>query len=821
MSRVSVRLTADRTTIGLDVSRLLVDNAAQAETMIEDNPATVHSPIGDAVLDTEGAAVGVVRMDPAQSYVDVPALLKEVIDAGSEAAWQAIRQRIDYTYESLDAALSPLREETEFDSMLREELARGKKLLLKPNLVNPMCIDPREHGPGLGYSTCTAWPFVAAVMRWLHDKAGVSYHRMALGEAATGMSAASGYFTQLWGEAVTREAVIEGRSGDFYGGWGFYFVRKYLAETHDPSHDDDPMNGYDDSVAGSYVPPGLAMDRLPVYDLNRIQDVPGRRRSVPVADGANFKEITLHKAIVGGDPSNAQDMRDYPGCLLVNLPKLKVHQIALFTNAIKNLGIGLYPMEAAAASDPSSTGWMYSSPRRAIPGMKARIPHAVWAADVDEESGRPNSMRKTAGIDGTMVDIIKAVTGQGVRILSIVDAVEAVNFDHTLTNLAERVPEGYAFASLDVLALDVLCARYMFNTAPMAEARRLVGDGRTPSEWLQRVPLPVVEGPNIVTAEGFDSPLSRYALFDYAEKRGIGRPAYHVLGRDVRQGGRMASLEGHLGKVSDGAFSEMITNTLYYDRSKLLWDLQGTVMAYARANDALTGSTFHQQFLDAFDENGDGVIDYDETGKKGLVDFQVYAGAYAVHLMGSERYGGLRGFFVMRTNALRWADAALNVEGLDFLKEYVDSSLVVVGLILSQMEIEGADPVFPTMTWGKGKWPSMQAARFLAVGSMIYGLGYPFLTTVDSLFGVAFQYADKMFNNSRYTGDFETVSDPVSTLATEYIQATDGGAQPLPFLLYVPVGYGNVLGRQMPNVQETQDASKVFRVEFDGGVESW
>ncbi|MCJ7491437.1 MAG: hypothetical protein MUP15_04700, partial [Dehalococcoidia bacterium] len=246
--------------------------------MPEDNAATVHSPIGEVALDSGGVAVGVVRMDPRQSYADLPELLKEVIDTGSDAAWQAIRQRTDYTYDALDAALSPLRGEAGFDAMLRDELARGKKLLLKPNLVNPICIDPREHGLGLGYTTCTAWPFVAALMRRLHDDLGVSYHQIALGEAATAMSAASGYFTQLRGKPVTREAVIEGRSGDFYGGWGFYFVRRYLAETHDPSHADDPMKGYDDSVAGNYLPPGRAMDRLPAYDLNRIQDMPGTGR---------------------------------------------------------------------------------------------------------------------------------------------------------------------------------------------------------------------------------------------------------------------------------------------------------------------------------------------------------------------------------------------------------------------------------------------------------------------------------------------------------------------------------------------------------------
>ncbi len=784
-------------------------------------PETVQSSIGEAALDSEGATVAVVRLDPARSYVDTPELLQRVINDRDEAAWRAIVERIDYTYFCLDGALKPFCEEADLAEMLRVELSTGKKLLLKPNLVNPVAIDPREHGRGLGYACCTAWPFVAAVMRWLHDRLDVSYHQMALGEAATAMSAAAAYATRLFDREVTREAIMEGRIDDSYGGWGFYFVRQYLAQTHNPSHSDDPMRGYDDSVSGNYLPPGRAMDRLPLYDLNRIQDVPERGRRVPVPDGANFQSITLHKAIVGGEPSDEADRRDYPGCVLLSLPKLKVHNIALFTNAIKNLGIGLYPMEAAADGDRASTDWLYASPGLPVPGMKSRLPHQVWTAAVDDQTGRPHSVRRTAGINGTMVDIIKAVQTQGVRVLSIVDAIEAVNNDHSLDATAIRVPEGLAFAGLDVVALDLLCARYMFNMLPMAESRRLVAEGRARSEWLQRVPLPAVDGANIVSTEGYDSPLSRHVLFEYAERRGIGRQAYHVVGRHVWQGGRLASLQGHLGKVEDGRFTELLTQTLYFDQLKLLWDLQTTVLGYAAANDALNGTGYRQQFLDAFDENGDGVIDYEEMGRKGIVDFQIHAAAYGVHLMGSEEHGMLRGFFALRANALRWADASFNPDGLDFLKDYVDSSSALAGLTMSQMDMEGGDPFVPSMTWGKGKWPSMQMARFMTIGSILYGMGFPFMTTVDSIYGVAFQYADKAFNGSSYTGEVETMSDPASTAAIDYVQAVSAGAKPLPFRLYVPSGFGQVLGKPMPNVEETADPQKLLRAEFGGGKEVW
>ena len=113
-------------------------------------------------------------------------------------------------------------------------------------------------GPGRSAKVNTEWPFVAALMRWFHDKVGVSYHKMALGEAGTCMPAVAGLYSMFHpeGKAVATEAAIEGRSGDFYGGWGFYFARKYLADSLEPGRDDDPMKGYEESVEGTYIPPG-------------------------------------------------------------------------------------------------------------------------------------------------------------------------------------------------------------------------------------------------------------------------------------------------------------------------------------------------------------------------------------------------------------------------------------------------------------------------------------------------------------------------------------------------------------------------------------
>ena len=67
----------------------------------------------------------------------------------------------------------------------------------------------------------------------------------------------------------------------------------------------------------------------------------------------------------------------------------------------------------------------------------------------------------------------------------------------------------------------------------------------------------------------------------------------------------------------NGTFSDLTTDTLYYDVFKMPWDLQRTTFAYMDAVDQLTGSSLKKMFLKAHDENGDGVVTYEEFGKKG------------------------------------------------------------------------------------------------------------------------------------------------------------------------------------------------------------
>jgi hypothetical protein len=287
----------------------------------------VDSQLGKRNVDSEGAPISGVRMDVSKAYAGVPGLLQKAINKtdtparaeikGSYAgvpemlqkvvyendavSWAEIKNKIDYIYTNLDYVLTELDREIGFGSEVLSQIKLGKKLLFKPNLVSPMVIDPTTHGEGPGAPICTEWPLVAALMRWFHDKRDIDYHKMALGEASATTFLFAVNFSKASGKTISTEAVFEGRSEDFYGGWGFFFVRKYLSERHPASHKDDPMKGYEDSVAGRFISPGRAGDRLMVYDLNKVQDDISKGRTVAVPDGANFKEITLHKAIIGGE----------------------------------------------------------------------------------------------------------------------------------------------------------------------------------------------------------------------------------------------------------------------------------------------------------------------------------------------------------------------------------------------------------------------------------------------------------------------------------------------------------------------------------------
>ncbi|MCJ7615137.1 MAG: DUF362 domain-containing protein, partial [Desulfobacterales bacterium] len=578
-----------------------------------------------------------------------------------------------------------------------------------------------------------------------------------------------------------------------------------------------------ESVSGIYLPPGEASDRLMIYDLNRIFDDPTKGREVPVPGGVNYKYITLHKAIVGGNPEDPKDMQAYPGCILVNVPKFKVHAITLFTNIIKTLGIGLYPMQYAKTGGHS---WDYSVPHNPVPGLKGGIPHEVWVADVDPETSLPKKdlhgkyiVNKTGGITATMIDIVKAVSNQNIYMIHVVDGIETINLDHTGTAMAERCPEGIVFAGLDPVATDLLCARYMFSNVPIKEAIQTNLDDGTRRYFPQLVPIPKVDGGNIATEMGYDCPLARDICFQKAEERGLGERNYYVLGHDMVTDSPLVSLQGHLGTIADGEFSDLITKTLFYDLQKLPWDLQKTAFGYMEALDALSESSFKKEFLETFDEDGNGIVTYEEFGKKGTWSSLLHSGGNNLSRMTTERLGYLKSNF-NRAFMIKNSDPSMNPEGHDVYSDFMLGSGILTAFRMSQMEIEGPDPFMAGLTWGKGKWPSVQLARFIQLGMAIYGMGFPNKVAFPSLYSAAFFYADHTQNESQYVGEIRSAPNPDS-LDRYFSDLSGGQRNPLDFIFYVPEGYDNLSGNKIPNVQVTSDPNLILTASFSSGKEIW
>jgi len=88
-----------------------------------------------------------------------------------------------------------------------------------------------------------------------------------------------------------------------------------------------------------------------------------------------------------------------------------------------------------------------------------------------------------------------------------------------------------------------------------------------------------------------------------------------------------------------------------------------------------------------------------------------------------------------------------------------------------------------------------------------------------SLYGHAFQYADKTLNQSKYTGDPGLHTNPKAV--DNYFEDIRNGAEQLDFILYVPHGFGVIKDWVIPNIRETDDPIKIFTAIFDGERESW
>jgi hypothetical protein len=138
---------------------------------------------------------------------------------------------------------------------------------------------------------------------------------------------------------------------------------------------------------------------------------------------------------------------------------------------------------------------------------------------------------------------------------------------------------------------------------------------------------------------------------------------------------------------------------------------------------------------------------------------------------------------------------------------------------MSQAAEESVDPFFKTMSWGKGKWPSWQFVFNEASNNAIYGSRFLTKIGLGSIYGNAFQYADKTMNGGSYSGstDIPSAADSIN----KYFEAISEGSDPLDFTLYVPLGYGSLEKVKIPNVEETEDPNMMFTAHFNSDREVW
>lgn len=741
---------------------------------------------GDYVLNADGTATPIV-----ESVLD---RLASFIQSGETdmAIWDDIVHRINYTYEAFDDVLLPIlgsnmagKDNITSTGKKIQKHVNGqhnsppKKLLFKPNLVTPGVfefggngsISKNDYGmEGSGASSCTHWVVLAALMRWFHDNLDISYHQMAIGEAATSTRVFRdlyhNIYSSYWGFPYTAEAVYEGRVTNpedgqaiFYGGYPIYYVRKYLATTHDPLHTDDPMKGHLQSVFGPYTPPGQAVDQLPYYDLGNAEahtpDARGREIAVP--HGACYQSVVIHKAVIG-DPD---DLDNYPGAVLINVPKLKVHSVCLLTNAIKNFGIGLWPAQSGLDSDPNTPDYMYGFPSTEhmhegcsispSPNFKVGIYHSRYSkgAKFGCDGGFDATTRPefpNDGIKGTMVDINLAVMAQKKLvpyILHVTDAISATNLFHGGGGAGYTNNEGLLLVSEDPVSLDVFGARYLYKSVPKDTVPdhpfaiwNPVGDVRYDAS-----------SSSIISSEGdYEWPVENTYLFSYSEARGLGTQTYHVKGRDrtVEEGNfLLVSQQGHFCRViidndmdpknqdmaiRAGRFTleEIITKPQYaqyglpvhyWSQEVGLLPLQRTWFKLAQAADKLTFDRVgynpgYEARIKALDTNNDSRLIFAEEANDVDVIFGCTAVGYSILSMGQVD----RGYAHLSLKSMKYSRAEWNEYGTSCN----DSTAMIYAkeMASTPMPPDTMDP-FLTVPWGLDEngvahWPSVQFAAYVS-----------------------------------------------------------------------------------------------------------
>jgi hypothetical protein len=209
-----------------------------------------------------------------------------------------------------------------------------------------------------------------------------------------------------------------------------------------------------------------------------------------------------------------------------------------------------------------------------------------------------------------------------------------------------------------------------------------------------------------------------------------------------------------------------------------------------------------------------------EKGKRGGTGMDFGALGVRMQALDVDTLEMLKWRFLVQVIPLRTANPDWNVSKISMGKRADVTMAFPIAMRLSQLPAEAPDPFVPGMTFGNGKWPSIRYARSLTIFAAIYGAGFPnFFDVLLNPYGTAFRYAALKYGKGEYTG----IEAPAAgnDALMKYHSAVSTGKKPLPFVLYVPTGFGKANGRPIPNVIETSDPRLILTAEFDGGREKW
>jgi hypothetical protein len=513
------------------------------------------------------------------------------------------------------------------------------------------------------------------------------------------------------------------------------------------------MQGHLQSVYGPYTPPGKARDQLIFLDLNNAEaNTPDARgREIEVPNGACYQSVTVHKAVVG-DPN---DLDNYPGAVLINVPKLKVHSIELITNAIKNLGIGLWPTKSGYDNNPDTPDFKYGCPTSTntpagckfypVANLKSGVYHSPWskglrlncdgAVDPQSTPRIPND-----GLKGSMVDINLAVRAQALLpyILHICDAIATTNLAHGGGTYGYLNNEGLILASENPVALDLFSSRYLYKNVPKGTVAKHPFAIWTPGGDVHYD----AAAESIVSLKGdYEWPVENTYLYAYAETRGLGTQIYYVRGKDRTAGAKdflLISAEGHFGRAVFNSsenwqevfeqgkfkFKEVIAKTQYQDHipphywsvEAGLCPLQRMLRQLAKANDDLAIAKYgynpgYYDQLTAMDTNHDSRLVFGEEANEVDKTMGTFTMAFSM-LAAMEIEHGTANMFA---KAVKYSIAEWNELGT-FLSD-ATPMVVAHGMAIQSQTNDMIDKFFNIPfgrdTNGVFHWPSIQFAKYV------------------------------------------------------------------------------------------------------------